>query len=108
MPSLALVTCARYPHLVPRERPLSPLFKALGITAVPAVWNDPQVNWSAFDLIVVRSVWDYHLQYEAFIQWLGHLDNMGAHVLNPTTTMRANAHKSYLRTFQEDGIEIVP
>jgi hypothetical protein len=37
---------------------------------VPAVWDDPDAAWSAFDVVVVRSCWDYHLWPDAFDGWI--------------------------------------
>ena len=34
-----------------------------------AVWDDPAVDWAAFDLVVVRSTWDYQLRRDAFLAW---------------------------------------
>ena len=32
---------------------------ARGVDASPAVWDDDGVDWAHFDLVVVRSTWDY-------------------------------------------------
>lgn len=31
--------------------------------------DDPIPDWSAFDLAVVRSIWDYTLRRDAFLAW---------------------------------------
>jgi hypothetical protein len=33
------------------------------------VWSDPTVDWSAYDRVVLRSVWDYTRRAEEFVNW---------------------------------------
>jgi hypothetical protein len=33
------------------------------------VWDDPGVDWEAFDRVVIRSVWDYSHRVEEFLAW---------------------------------------
>jgi glutathione synthase/RimK-type ligase-like ATP-grasp enzyme len=33
------------------------------------VWDDPEVDWEAFDRVVIRSVWDYSHRVEEFLAW---------------------------------------
>ena len=35
--------------------------QARGVTVLPVVWQDASVAWTEFDLILLRSTWDYHL-----------------------------------------------
>src|SRR6478735_1701825 len=51
--------------------------KARGIEVVPAIWNDPKVAWGSFDLVVVRSPWDYMHHGDAFREWFTTLDRSG-------------------------------
>lgn len=34
-----------------------------------AVWDDPTVDWEAYDRVVIRSVWDYSRRVEEFLVW---------------------------------------
>jgi hypothetical protein len=34
-----------------------------------AVWDDPTVDWDAYDRVVVRSVWDYSRRIDEFLAW---------------------------------------
>jgi hypothetical protein len=34
-----------------------------------AVWDDPTVDWEAYDRVVVRSVWDYSRRIDEFLAW---------------------------------------
>ncbi len=33
------------------------------------VWDDPEVDWLAFELVIVRSTWDYPRRRDAFVAW---------------------------------------
>ena len=34
-----------------------------------AVWDDPAVDWAAYDLVVLRSPWDYAPRRDEFVAW---------------------------------------
>jgi len=74
---------------------------ARDVEAVPAVWDDPGVDWSGFDLVVVRSTWDYPDRREQFLSWADSLQ----HVLNAPQVLRWNTDKRYLTTL---GLEAIP
>ncbi len=108
MSRIALVTCQTLPQLTDSEQKLLPLLADLGIQAEPRVWNDIQVDWSNYDGIIIRSVWDYHLQYSFFLAWLVHLENLAIPVWNPVEVLRENSHKFYLQTLAEAGLHTIP
>lgn len=105
--SVALVTCARIPDLTPDDRLLADSLRAHGATAVPAVWDAPDVDWRAFDRIVLRSPWDYHLRPQEFAAWLGARASEGGAVLNPPALVRWNLHKSYLAELARAGFPVI-
>jgi len=105
---LALVT-TDIPWLLEHEFDLEPLLAELarrGVSAEAAVWSDPSVDWSVYDLIVMRSPWDYSLRLAEFLEWLGSLD--AARVLNPPALIRWNLDKRYLLDLEAHGVAIVP
>ncbi len=105
---LGVVTCEKCRQLTFNEQPLLPLLKNHGITATPVVWNDPQVQWSTFDCLLIRSIWDYHLFPEAFIAWLEQLDRSGVKTWNSIPLLLRNYHKFYLRDLEDRGVRIIP
>lgn len=101
---VALATCAELPKLDEDEiAPIAPL-AARGIAAEPAVWNDPAVDWSAYDLVVIRSTWDYIDRHDDFVAWVDRLP----HVANPADVVRWNTDKTYLRDLAEAGAPVAP
>ncbi|KQY59635.1 hypothetical protein ASD11_08790 [Aeromicrobium sp. Root495] len=77
---------------------------AAGIDSDVVVWDDPTVDWAAFDLVVVRSCWDYVPRREEFLAWARGVPRLqnDADVLTWTTD------KTYLRLLEAAGIAIVP
>ena len=71
MPRIAFATYRAEPELDPDDRPVAAALRQGGVEVVPVVWDDPSVEWSAFDAVVIRSTWDYHLrpaEYEAWVR----------------------------------------
>ncbi len=105
---IALVT-TDVPELLAHEFDLEPLLAELNRRNIPAeapVWHDPNVDWSAFDLIVMRSPWDYPQRTDEFLAWL---DSLPAdRVLNPPALVRWNLDKRYLLDLEAHGVSIVP
>jgi hypothetical protein len=106
MKPFGLVTCNQFPELSPDDRPLISEFAAIGREAAPVVWDDPGVDWSRFDLLILRSCWDYHLQIEEFRKWIDASEALGVALLNPPDLIRWNLHKSYLADLQKRGVSI--
>ena len=79
-----------------------------GLSVSYQIWDDPAVDWTKFELIILKSPWDYFDKIDAFYNWLDKLEQLGCRVLNPVQTVRWNANKSYLKDVQEKGMKIVP
>ena len=78
-----------------------------GVGAERVVWHDRAVDLAAFDLLVVRSPWDYPEHAEEFLAWMARAD-AATRVVNSPATMRWNLDKRYLRELEAAGIRVVP
>jgi glutathione synthase/RimK-type ligase-like ATP-grasp enzyme len=105
---IALVNSADHAGLHPHDLPLEAALRAEGLDPVAEVWTDPSVDWSSYDAVLLRAVWDYHRRYLEFTEWLGQLDKAGVKLLNDTDLVRWNADKRYLLELRERGVAIVP
>jgi len=105
---VALVTCGSVRELTDDDRPLLAELWNLGIKAEPAVWDDPSVDWKAFDAAVIRSAWDYHLSPVAFFAWVSRVEALGLQLWNPPAVVRANVDKAYLAELGAAGVAVVP
>jgi glutathione synthase/RimK-type ligase-like ATP-grasp enzyme len=104
---VALATAAHLPNGSEDDQVLIEALRAAGAEPVSVVWDGP-ASWSAFDVVVLRSIWDYHLKYARFLNWLGELDESGVPVHNATGLIRWNADKSYLLELERKGVRITP
>jgi hypothetical protein len=75
----------------------------VGISAEAVIWDDPASLWSAYDLVLIRSTWDYVLRRDAFLDWAGALPS----VANPASVLTWNTDKRYLGELAEAGLPTV-
>ncbi|UOQ73022.1 ATP-grasp domain-containing protein [Hymenobacter cellulosilyticus] len=52
--------------------------------------------------------WDYFDRVDDFYVWLDRMDATGIQLLNPSSIIRWNADKKYLRDMEQAGVQIVP
>ena len=94
-PRIAIATCDRLPSADPESAELG--FEVW-------VWDDPTVDWSAFDLVVIRSTWDYTQKVDGFLDWVERVPRLR----NDADVVRWNHDKSYLRALHAHGVATVP
>ncbi|PWU59581.1 hypothetical protein DLE60_15630 [Micromonospora globispora] len=103
-PRVALVTCAELSDLDPDDRLVLAPLAARGVTVEAAVWDDPAVDWSGYDLVVFRSPWDYALRRDEFVAWAQTVPAL----VNPADVVRWNTDKRYLAELSAAGVPTVP
>ncbi|HEY2347321.1 MAG TPA: hypothetical protein VGH80_15835 [Xanthomonadaceae bacterium] len=89
---------------------LPPLLRALhaaGMAADVRAWDDPTVAWSRYDLVLLRSTWDYTMRFAEFMAWCERIAQT-TRLLNPLDVVRWNTDKRYLAQLEAIGIPIVP
>ena len=104
---LALATCAEYPDLIEDDQQLRKSLTERGADVTAAVWDDAEVDWAAFDLVVIRSTWDYYHRAEEFLEWVRRVSAV-TRLENPANLVTWNAHKGYLEELQVRGVPVVP
>ncbi len=94
-------------YFIDDEHAYEPL-RALGwrVEAVP--WNRPGVAWQTFDLVVIRSSWDYTADVDGFLAVLADIEGRGVPLENRLPLVRWNLDKTYLRELAARGVPIVP
>ena len=89
---------------------LPPLLTALaevGLDAAVADWDDPEVDWAAFRLALLRSTWDYAERFAEFLAWAERTAKLTT-LVNPPPVIRWNTDKHYLRDLARAGVPTVP
>jgi glutathione synthase/RimK-type ligase-like ATP-grasp enzyme len=89
------------------DDPLIAALEARGASVHRPVWHDAAVDWSGFDLGLVRTAWDYVERREEFLAWAARAGEL-TRLWNPPDVLRWNSHKSYLLELEERGAPVVP
>lgn len=82
--------------------------RRLGWAVSPVPWRKADVDWNRFEVVVIRSPWDYQADPARFIRVLETIDRSTAHLENPLRLVKWNIDKRYLRDLEQRGIPIVP
>lgn len=76
----------------------------VGLEGSMRVWDDPLVNWSNYELTVIRSTWDYTRDRDAYLRWARGIDRL----LNPYPVIEYSTDKHYLGDLASRSHRIVP
>ena len=95
---IAFATCAVHPGGRPDDAQVAAL-----VGAQFRVWDDPAVDWSVYDMVVIRSVWDYSHRVDEFLSWCRSVGDR--RLRNRPELVAFNADKRYLATL---GVPTAP
>ena len=87
---------------------LVPHFAAKGFEVDVVSWHATDVDWSDYELVIVRSTWDYQDDPNAFTEVLANIEASNTVLANPFALMQWNISKWYLQALADDGITIIP
>lgn len=90
------------------DRDLFDFLTSKGVNLHREVWNDPAVNWAAYDAVILKSPWDYHEKHSDFLNWADHLTRQGIRVFNSAEVVRWNSDKHYLKDIRDSGLPAIP
>lgn len=102
--TIALATCGELPDGDADDRPLVAALQRHGARARWVVWDDPAARWPDFDLVLIRSTWDYTLRHEDFLAWA----SSAPRLVNPAAIVAWSSDKRYLLDLADAGVPIVP
>ncbi len=71
-------------------------------------WDRKGIDWRRYQLVVIRSTWDYQHHAEKFLGVLETIEQSGVRLENGSEISRWNMRKTYLRELAAHGVEIVP
>jgi len=93
-------------YVIDDEHAIMPL-NALGWQVSTVSWRQTHTPWSDFDIVIIRSTWDYWNDVTTFLATLEEIDRE-TRLVNPLDLVRWNLAKTYMRDLQKRGIGIVP
>jgi len=104
---VALATSSEFPDLDLDDTPLVAALEQRGLEPVPLVWDDPQSDWAAAPICLIRSTWDYFDRRDEFVAWAERTGGV-TDLWNPAEVIRWNSDKRYLRDLEDRGVPTVP
>lgn len=104
---IGMLTCQRFPQLYGADQALCANLHHRGVDAHPVIWDDPNLDVTAWDLLIFRNTWDYFEKKEAFFQFLVELEEKAIPTLNPLSVISKNLHKFYLKDV-EPYFKLIP
>ncbi len=108
MPKIAIATYDKLPDLTVNDQLLIPIFTEKGYIVSPEIWDNSEVDWSSFNIVLIRSTWDYYLKPEAFKNWVSQFINSKTKLINSAEIVLKNSHKFYLKELADKGVSIIP
>ena len=91
---------ADWPHL-------SAALNEAGADATSVGWDQEDVDWGHFHLVVINSTWDSVDRPQEYLAWVRRIARSTT-VMNPTSAIEWNIDKVYLRALESRGVAIVP
>jgi glutathione synthase/RimK-type ligase-like ATP-grasp enzyme len=88
------------------DAPLEAALAERGVAVHHPAWRD-DLDWSRFDVTVVRTPWEYPAHRDAFVDWASATGAV-TRLWNPAEVLRWNTHKSYLLELEDRGAPVVP
>lgn len=107
MMRIAVATYEGNPRLTYSDSLIVPLLAKKDVEVIPVPWS-ARVNWREYALVLIRSPWDYHLNYRKFIGWIASLESQQIPVWNTPATLRWNSEKTYINTLPTNSVAVVP
>jgi hypothetical protein len=104
---LAVATSAAYPELRPDWPLLRHALATHNIEATTAVWTDPEVDWTHYDLVLANGAWDNIHHPQEFQQWADRVAAL-TQLENAPAILRWNVDKRYLSVLAEHGVTTLP
>lgn len=100
---IALATCLDLPTGDGDDLPLLHALTERGHRVSMVPWDQPDVDWSAFDATVIRATWNYTFDYDNFRTWVSSVPRLH----NPAPVVLPNTDKGYLATLADAGLPVV-
>jgi glutathione synthase/RimK-type ligase-like ATP-grasp enzyme len=103
---LALLTSDQYPPSQKIDDQL--LMTALQEHAIEAEsidWRASNIDWTAYDAVMVYSTWDYYEDHPQFINVLKKIESLNIPLYNPCSIIEWNSRKTYLQDLKKLGLK---
>ena len=107
MKKIALLTTENLgDHILDEDRLEKALENYSDVRSEYLPWSS-DANWSDYDMVVIRTTWDYTQKHKEFLKALNKISQSGAKLFNSYELVSWNVDKIYLRTLSEKGVSTV-
>jgi glutathione synthase/RimK-type ligase-like ATP-grasp enzyme len=103
--TIGFLTSSDHRNLVSDDLILAAALERRCTKVIPVVWTEAAPDSFTCDVLLIRSVWDYHLRPQDFIRWIDAASSRMT-VLNPPEMIRWNMDKRYLRVIERAGFRV--
>ena len=93
-----------FPDLYEDDHDLRDALRARGAEVDAVRWDDEAADWASYDLVVLRSPWDYTERHGEFIAWTRTVPRLA----NPAAVVEWNTDKRYLSELAAAGLPVTP
>ena len=104
--NISLITYDGLPELDPDDCLFKDELVKRGHKVSACIWDDESIDWSKFDVSIMRSAWDYHLKKDQFYAWMDKVSRQSK-LLNPPALMKWSSHKTYLKELGLANLPVV-
>ncbi|MGA2124385.1 MAG: hypothetical protein ABSG58_08165 [Acidimicrobiales bacterium] len=102
MSRVAVVTCTGADD--PDNELLFTALSDLDVSTDLVIWDDDAVRWDDYELVVLRSTWDYPSRRREFLAWARSITCLQ----NPIEIVQYSSDKHYLADLESHGLRIIP
>jgi glutathione synthase/RimK-type ligase-like ATP-grasp enzyme len=101
---IAIASFSEMPSEFGDNERLAEAVRDLGADIAIEPWDDPAVDWRGYELVVIRTTWNYARRRDEFLDWA---DRIGDRLHNAPSLVRWNSDKHYLGDLAAAGIPVV-
>lgn len=108
MKRIGLITSKKWFRRVRGDLAVQEALRCIGFDAQILPWEE-DIPWETFDLLILRSPWDYYANSEQFCLWLDSLEQRGVQLANGVQTIRSNIDKEQqLKLLHAGSVPVLP
>lgn len=101
---IAIASFSQMPPEFRDDEQLADALRARDAAVAIEPWDEPDVDWDPFDVVVIRSTWNYARRRDEFLAWC---ERIGERLHNAPALVRWNSDKRYLRDLAAAGLRVV-
>ena len=78
-----------------------------GARSALVAWDDPDIDWAAFDVVIVSSTWDSVDRPTEYLEWTMLVSALST-LLNPADVIEWGIDKTHQQALAEGGVPVIP